>query len=86
MTATTLSQPTVVRARLSWAMAAIIALAAFASGLGVASLASATKVANGSANQAVPAFDAAKFRLEEHQGVAPAFDPARFRLDEKTAR
>ena len=87
MTATTLSQPLAGRARLSPLMVGIVALAAFAGGLGVAKIVPTTSSAAASVTQAGPAFNAVQFRAEEHAawGAAPGFDAVQFRAGEHAA-
>jgi len=82
MTASTLTQPTAVGLRFNPLMVAIIALAAFAAGLGVATLVPRTDTATAPA----PAFNRNAFILDEHNAGAPAvFNRNGFILDEHNA-
>ena len=80
MTASTLTQPAAVGLRFKPLMVAIIALAAFAAGLGVATLVPRTDTATAPA----PAFNSDAFRLDEHNVGAPApvFNRNAFLLEE----
>ncbi len=80
MTASTLTQPAAVGLRFKPLMVAIIALAAFAAGLGVATLVPRTDTATAPA----PAFNRNDFIIEEHNAgaPAPAFNRNAFLLEE----
>jgi hypothetical protein len=80
MTASTLAQPAAVGLRFKPLKVAIIALAAFAAGLGVATLVPRTDTATAPA----PAFNRNAFVLDEHNAGAPApvFNRNAFILEE----
>jgi hypothetical protein len=85
VTTSTLTHPAGTRARFSPVMVAIIALAAFAAGLGLSAAvpwAGSATVANA---QPSLAFDAVGFRAEERAagGQALPFDAVKFRAEER---
>lgn len=85
MTASTLTNPARTRARFSPMMVVIIALAAFAAGVGISTVAPVARSGAGANAQSGLAFDPVRFRAEEHAASNPAlpFDAVTFRAEER---
>jgi len=85
MSAPAISQTAPGRALLSPLMVGIIALAAFAGGLGISRVVPSTSSVAGPGTQAAQPFNAAQFRAQEHAAfnAAPTFDAVQFRAQER---